>query len=163
DVPAVRSLGFEARMLEIAKAVMGPNAFPFRTMLFDKSAQSNWLVPCHQDTAVPLGRRRAVGRWWPCSDKEGIDGAPGPPAALRGTVAIRVHVDNSNGDNGALRVLPGTDKNGVVPDDEIHEAVSSIRPVEWCAGAGAVLIMMPLLCMLRRRPGQTDPGGSAHR
>jgi hypothetical protein len=46
-IPAVAALARSAPLIEIAQAVLGPNAFPFRATLFDKSYQSNWLVVWH--------------------------------------------------------------------------------------------------------------------
>jgi hypothetical protein len=31
-------------LTDLARSVLGPNAFPFRATLFDKSATANWLV-----------------------------------------------------------------------------------------------------------------------
>jgi len=56
-VPAVRALATDGRLLEIAGAVLGSLPTPFRATLFDKSADTNWLVVWHQDTALPVCRR----------------------------------------------------------------------------------------------------------
>jgi len=53
SVPVMRNLAEDSRLLEIARAVLGPTAIPFRTTLFDKSPSSSWLVAWHQDTALP--------------------------------------------------------------------------------------------------------------
>jgi len=45
-------------LLELARAILGRDAFPFRATLFDKSPTANWLVVWHQDTALPLRQHR---------------------------------------------------------------------------------------------------------
>src|SRR5215469_15545695 len=50
----VSALAQQRNMIELARGVLGSNAFPFRATLFDKSPASNWLVVWHQDTALPL-------------------------------------------------------------------------------------------------------------
>src|SRR6202007_3093228 len=54
----VRDLSADPRILNLAREILGPEAFPFRATLFDKSPQANWLVVWHQDTALPVRERR---------------------------------------------------------------------------------------------------------
>ncbi|MGA9543512.1 MAG: hypothetical protein WBQ85_08080, partial [Candidatus Sulfotelmatobacter sp.] len=41
---AVAELAQQSSLIETARAVLGPAAFPYRATLFDKSPKSNWLV-----------------------------------------------------------------------------------------------------------------------
>src|SRR5690348_998618 len=59
-IPVVADFARDARLLDRARAVLGPGAVPFRATFFDKSPASNWLVAWHQDTALPLARRAEV-------------------------------------------------------------------------------------------------------
>jgi ectoine hydroxylase-related dioxygenase (phytanoyl-CoA dioxygenase family) len=131
--------------MEFARAVLGPDAFPFRATLFDKSPAANWLVVWHQDTALPLQARMDLPGWGPWSVKEEIDHAHAPAAALRQVLALRVSFDDSTAGNGPLRVLPGTHTRGVLSDDSIHELASQTPPVECTVPKGGVLAMRPLL------------------
>src|SRR6266576_1961510 len=54
NVPGVRTLSTDPRLLQIASTFVGPAPIPFRATLFDKSPMANWLVVWHQDTALPL-------------------------------------------------------------------------------------------------------------
>lgn len=132
-------------LIELARGALGPAAFPFRATLFDKSPQSNWLVVWHQDTALPLEHREEVPGWGPWSIKDGINYAHAPSTALNNVLALRVHLDDSNAVNGALRVLPKTHTLGVLTDDTIHELSRQIAPVDCLVPKGGVLAMRPLL------------------
>jgi|SRR5579884_3188538 len=55
-IPVVRELAMHDLLLKVAKQTLGEGAIPFRATLFDKSADSNWLVVWHQDTALPVVR-----------------------------------------------------------------------------------------------------------
>lgn len=143
-VPAVRALAEDDCLIELAEKALGQGAFPFRATLFDKSAQSNWLVVRHQDTALPLQERQNVAGWGPWSVKEGTICAHAPASALEQIVAIRVHLDDSNAENGILKILPGTHASGVLSDDAIHELAARTPAVECCVTAGGVLLMRPL-------------------
>src|SRR5262245_26806526 len=101
---AVADFARSKPMLALARRFVGEGAIPFRATLFDKSPRSNWLVAWHQDTALPIDRRRDVAGWGPWSTKGGITYAHAPAAALARIIALRFHFDDSRADNGPLRV-----------------------------------------------------------
>ena len=123
--PAFADLAQEARLLTIARTILGPDARPFHATLFEKAHHANGLVVWHQDNALPLRRRSATPGWGPWSVKEGVVYAHAPASSLERGLAIRIHLDASNPDNGPLRVLPGTHTSGVPTDDAIHELTKS--------------------------------------
>src|SRR6266850_7656744 len=53
--PVVAALANSDRLIELAREWLGGGAIPFRATLFEKSVRTNWLIPWHQDTALPLG------------------------------------------------------------------------------------------------------------
>ena len=61
--PAVASLANTAQLSQIARAVLGNDAVPFRATLFDKTPTSNWFVAWHQDTALPLIEKKEIVGW----------------------------------------------------------------------------------------------------
>lgn len=132
-------------LVEVARQLLGADAFPFHATLFEKSADANWLVVWHQDTALPLRGKFSVPGWGPWSVKEGVDYAHAPAEALSQVLAMRIHLDDSSSENGPLRVLPGTHSSGVLSDDRIHELSTQIAPAVCIAPKGAVVVMRPLL------------------
>lgn len=142
--PVVESAQRE-EMIELARGVLGPDAFPFRATLFDKSPATNWLVVWHQDTALPLQAQVETPGWGPWSVKEGIHYAHAPAATLTQVLALRVHLDDSSFNNGPLRVLPGTHKLGLLSDESVHGVVARTTPVDCVAPKGSVVAMRPLL------------------
>ncbi len=144
-IESVRDLAVDSKLIKLAGSVLGGEAVPFRATFFDKSAEANWLVVWHQDTALPLRERRVVKGWGPWSVKEGVVCAHAPAYALEQVLAIRIHLDDSNEENGSLRVLPQTHTLGVLSDDETHELAKKIPPVDCHVAAGGVLLMRPLL------------------
>jgi ectoine hydroxylase-related dioxygenase (phytanoyl-CoA dioxygenase family) len=141
----VAAIAHDARLLEIARRMVGAGAVAFRATLFDKSPRSNWLITWHQDTALPVRERRDVPEWGPWSTKNGIVYAHAPAAALERVVALRLSLDDSAADNGPLRVLPGSHTRGVMTDDEIALLVRSSSPVDCLVPAGGLVAMRPLV------------------
>ena len=118
---------------------------PFRATLFDKSSARNWLVPWHQDTALPLRERRDAPGWGPWSIKAGITYAHAPATTLSRVVALRLHFDDSREDNGPLRVLPGTHALGVLSEADTERLVREIPPVDCLVSSGGIVAMRPLI------------------
>jgi hypothetical protein len=143
--PIVAGVARDPRMLKIAQRFVGPSAVPFRATLFDKSPASNWLVVWHQDTALPLRERRDVAGWGPWSIKAGMTYAHAPASALARVVALRLHIDDSESDNGPLRVLPGTHAQGVLSEAELARAARDVQAVDCIAPAGGIVAMRPLI------------------
>jgi ectoine hydroxylase-related dioxygenase (phytanoyl-CoA dioxygenase family) len=143
--PDVAELARDSRLLGMAQSVLGPEAFPFRATLFDKSPTANWLVVWHQDTAMPLRERRETPGWGPWSTKDIVVYAHAPASALSQVLALRLHLDDSTAANGPLRVLPGTHMLGVLTDDQLHEQSVKMAPVDCLVPAGGVLAMRPLI------------------
>jgi ectoine hydroxylase-related dioxygenase (phytanoyl-CoA dioxygenase family) len=132
-------------LVQLVREVLGPDAFPFRATVFDKSPASNWLVVWHQDTALPLRSRIDLPGWGPWSVKEGINYAHTPTGVLEGVLALRVSLDDSSVDNGPLRVLPGTHRLGVLNDDSVHELSTRLSAVDCTVPKGGIVAMRPLL------------------
>jgi len=141
----VKALANDTRLVELAKEWLGPVAIPFRATLFDKSPGTNWLIPWHQDTALPLTERFESKGWGPWSEKAGVLYAHAPDWALSRVIALRVHLDASDDDNGPLRVIPGSHLNGVLTDQRVMELVSKHEQIECLSPRGGVIAMRPLL------------------
>jgi hypothetical protein len=141
----VSGVANDDRLTELAKEWLGGTAIPFRATLFEKSSTANWLIPWHQDTALPLIARVEMAGWGPWSEKSGIVYAHAPAWALSRIIALRVHLDASTADNGPLRVVPGSHFAGVLSDQLIMEFVSTNCQVECYVPRGGVLAMRPLI------------------
>jgi len=131
--------------MKLAEEILGVGTIPFRATLFDKSPTSNWLVVWHQDTALPLLKRRDVPGWGPWSIKDGVNYAHAPAAALDQVLALRLHLDDSSAENGPLRVLPATHTLGVLDDNELHELSTRIAGVDCLVPRGGIIAMRPLV------------------
>jgi len=162
SVPLVEAMAKDERLLRIARHSLGAGAVPFRATLFDKSAQANWLVVWHQDTALPLISRSDSPEWGPWSRKAGILYAHAPAWALSRVLALRIHLDHSTSENGPLRVIPGSHQAGVLSDDEILELVRRGEKEECVVRRGGVLAMRPLLVHSSSKARSGEPRRVLH-
>jgi ectoine hydroxylase-related dioxygenase (phytanoyl-CoA dioxygenase family) len=142
--PAVARVARDPRLLAIASGFLDAEPIPYRATLFEKSPQNNWLVAWHQDTALPLRERCDTTGWGPWSVKAGIIYARAPAAALSRMIALRLHIDDSDADNGPLRVIPGTHTLGILSDPDVQHLVAQSQPLDCIVAAGGVLAVRPL-------------------
>jgi ectoine hydroxylase-related dioxygenase (phytanoyl-CoA dioxygenase family) len=160
--PAVRALAESSALMAVAREILGDAAIPYRATLFDKSSQANWLVVWHQDTALPMFERKEAPGWGPWSVKEDVIYAHAPASALQQILALRVHFDDSDEQNGPLRVLSGTHRYGVLNDDDIHDLVAKVPVTECLVPRGGVLAMRPLLIHASSKAQSINPRRVLH-
>lgn len=118
---------------------------PVRGIYFDKRPETNWLVAWHQDLTLVLKERVEVPGFGPWSVKEGVPHVQPPVMLLERMLAVRLHLDDADAGNGALRVLPGTHRLGRLSAEAIQECRETREEVLCEAKAGDVLLMRPLL------------------
>lgn len=121
------------------------DAVAVQCTLFRKSAGCNWKVPYHQDLSIPVAMRvddPALSGW---SMKEDGHYVQPPVAVLDTLLAVRLHLDASGSDEGALRVVPGSHRLGRLSVDSIATTDKRESEVVCTADAGDLLLMRPLL------------------
>jgi ectoine hydroxylase-related dioxygenase (phytanoyl-CoA dioxygenase family) len=143
--PDVALLAADRRLLDLASQTLGGRAIPYRATLFDKSGRANWLVIWHQDTALPLVSQVPSTEWGPWSTKAGMLYAHAPAWALERILALRVHLDAATSQNGALRIIPASHRQGVLTDEAVFRMARNQKAVDCVVDRGGVLAMRPLL------------------
>ena len=143
-VPAVRSLAVAAPVRRLVTSVLGPGCFAVRGILFDKTPDSNWKVQWHQDRTIAVRERRDVQEYGPWTVKAGVPHVQPPARVMARMLAIRLHLDDSNEENGPLRVIPGSHKSGRISDDRIA-AWSEYPSVACIVPKGGAILLRPLL------------------
>ena len=141
----VATLAHSDRMLNLIRPHLPAEPIPVRAIYFDKSAESNWGVPGHQDLTIGLRARAEVDGFGPWSSKEGIPHVQPPAELLAQMLTIRLHLDDADESNGALRVLPGSHREGRLASERVRELRAQQPDFLCVAVAGDALLMRPLL------------------
>jgi ectoine hydroxylase-related dioxygenase (phytanoyl-CoA dioxygenase family) len=143
--PEVAALCRHPHLAALVRIVLGASAFACKATLFNKTPLANWKVAWHQDLAVALRGEARPAEWRSWSLKAGVLHAQPPPAMLENMLALRLHLDDCNADNGALRLIPGSHRQGRL-DEAAAEAWKTRGAELRCdVQAGGVLMMRPLL------------------
>jgi ectoine hydroxylase-related dioxygenase (phytanoyl-CoA dioxygenase family) len=163
-----------ARIPEVAQYARSPevltlianllNAKPrlIRSILFTKSAESNWQILWHQDLAIAVRSRHEVAGYSGWSVKDGIRHVQPPVSVLEQMLTLRLHLDDTDEENGALEVSPGTHKLGRIPADQAADIARSRGTVVCRAKAGELLLMHPLLLHASKKALNDKPRRIIH-
>jgi hypothetical protein len=143
--PEIEDLAKSTLVADLVRPILGKNFFPVRGILFDKIPNANWKVPWHQDVTIAVQERVEIDGFGPWSIKAGVLHVQPPAFILESMLSVRLHLDECNEANGALRVIPGSHHQGRISEDEIASVRKNL-PERVCAIAlGGALLMRPLL------------------
>ena len=143
--PRVAALASSRPVLSFVEQASGQCAFPVRAIFFDKTVESNWRVPWHQDLTIAVAQRIETAGFGPWSIKDGVVHVQPPLEILTHMAVVRLHLDDCDLDNGALRVIPGSHLSGELSAGEIGGQTSSCQAVTCELSKCGALLMRPLL------------------
>ena len=135
----------ESILAELVRPHLPHCPLPVRGIYFDKRPETNWLVAWHQDLTLALKEKAEVPGFGPWSVKEGVPHVQPPIHLLEQMLTVRLHLDDTDSSNGALRVLSGTHRLGRLNAEAIQSCRETHEEVLCEAKAGDVLLMRPLL------------------
>jgi ectoine hydroxylase-related dioxygenase (phytanoyl-CoA dioxygenase family) len=144
SMPSVRALAMSKSVREIMEAVLGSECFAVRGIFFNKTRSSNWKVVWHQDLTIAVRERRDVNGFGPWTMKAGVLQVQPPPEVMSSILAIRLHLDESGIDNGPLRVIAGSHREGRISAERIGRWEKE-NSVTCTVPKGGALVMRPLL------------------
>lgn len=132
-------------------AEIWPKAIARRALVFDKTAAQNWGLPWHQDRVIALRDRhdRPGFRNW--SHKQGVWHCEPPAEFLNQMLFVRLHLDASDPDNGAMEIALGSHRTGVIPEAKARSAAQR-SVVEPCHGARGDVLVLHMLTLHRSAP-----------
>jgi ectoine hydroxylase-related dioxygenase (phytanoyl-CoA dioxygenase family) len=144
-IPAVAALAQSESIQHLLRPLLQGEPRLVRSLLFDKNPAANWRVPWHQDTTIAVRARHDLAGFGPWSLKAGIPHVQPPSALLERMLTLRIHLDSCPAENGALRILPGSHRAGVLDLPTIQRYRDQMPAITCCAEAGDALLMRPLL------------------
>jgi len=143
EVPECASLIFNDKLRKIISNYFGKGCFVVKSIYFDKPEQSNWFVAYHQDLTISVDQKTAVEGYGPWTVKQNQFAVQPPLNVLENIYTIRIHLDDTDENNGALKVICGSHAKGIYRPETINW---NNEKEETCnLKAGDVMIMKPLL------------------
>lgn len=147
----LRSAGFT----NLVSQLCGSDPYLVRLLTFAKSSKTNWFVPWHQDRTIAVQERSEMPGFDRWTMKNTVPHAEAPVGLLERMLTLRIHLDDTPQDGGALEVLAGTHKMGRLDHGAIADLVKETTPAICCAQTGDILLMKPLLVHRSKRTSAT--------
>ncbi len=145
QIPAIAKLARSAALMRLVRSSLPGEPLPVRAIYFDKSPSQNWAVAWHQDLALALRGSEGAPGFGPWSVKEGVHHAFAPADCLEKMLTLRLHLDDCDESNGALRVIPGSHTRGRIAGADIASLRNELGETTCAVPAGGVLLLRPLL------------------
>ena len=142
EVPLVVPLIFNQKLKNIISD-LDPGCFAVKSIYFDKPEKSNWFVAWHQDLTISVNNRvdlPGFNFWTKKFEQYSVQ----PPIEFLETgFTIRIHLDDTDENNGALKVIPGSHLKNIM---RANDPNLNLKKEELCpVRAGGVMVMRPLL------------------
>ena len=150
---AVVRAGFGERI-----RALRPSAAPVRMLTFNKfdsnQTRANWALPWHHDRVIAVAERQDVPGYGNWTRKDGAWHCEPPEDVLASMLFVRVHLDASTRDNGAMEIALGSHRCGKAPSDRVAEIVASCVTAITEVEAGDVLVLA-MLTLHRSLPSRS--------
>jgi ectoine hydroxylase-related dioxygenase (phytanoyl-CoA dioxygenase family) len=143
EVPDAIPAVFMPALMETINELFGEGYQVVKSIYFDKTGDSNWFVSYHQDLTISVKEKADVPEFGPWTVKQQQYAVQPPLTILETNFTIRIHLDETDEHNGALRVIPGSHSKGIYRPETIDW--SKETEVSCNVRKGGIMIMRPLL------------------
>lgn len=142
EVPEIKNLIFNDNIKTIIREIFGDRYFVVKSIYFDKPETSNWYVAYHQDLTISVDKKLELSGFGPWTTKQNQFAVQPPLNILENIYTIRIHLDETDENNGALKVVPESHVKGIYRPETIDWTVET---EEICkVNKGGVMLMKPL-------------------
>lgn len=143
EFPEIKELLFNKKLKEIINNIGGEDYFIVKSIYFDKPEKSNWFVSYHQDLTISVDKKIEDENFSNWTKKHNQFAVQPSAEILENIVTIRIHLDDTNENNGALKVLKKSHLKSICRIDSIEFG----KEIEvFCnVKSGGIMLMKPLL------------------
>lgn len=142
EIPEAKDLIFNDTIKTIVKQLFGEKYFAIKSIYFDKPETSNWYVAYHQDLTISVDKKLEIEGFGSWTTKKNQFAVQPPLPILENICTIRIHLDDTDEYNGALKVIPGSHTKGIRRPETIDLKTETEK---FCdVQKGGVMIMKPL-------------------
>ena len=143
EIPESLNYIFTDKLKEIIATNFGENYFITKSIYFDKPENSNWFVSYHQDLTISVNKKIEIENFENWTNKQNQFAVQPPKEILENNFTIRIHLDKTTKENGALKVLNKSHKKGIYRTENVNieNETETICEVE----KGGIMIMKPLI------------------
>ncbi|WP_248724577.1 phytanoyl-CoA dioxygenase family protein [Seonamhaeicola sp. ML3] len=142
QVPELSKVLFNKNLIQLLNTLFDSHYFLTKAIYFDKPPKSNWFVSYHQDLSISVNKKVEVENYINWTFKKGQYGVQPPAKILEDTNTIRIHLDDTGANNGALKVIPKSHSKGIIRHDSKGWGLENEHTCN--VNKGGVMLMKPL-------------------
>ncbi len=142
NTPELADLLFNKKLTALLSDLSKSKYFLTKAIYFDKPSKSNWFVAYHQDLSISVDKKANLENYTNWTFKKQQYGVQPPIKILQDTITIRIHLDKTDKDNGALKVIPKSHLNGIIRKDSKDWNIENEFICE--VDKGGAMLMKPL-------------------
>lgn len=143
QIPELLPLLFTEKLRSVLMLFYQGPCFLTKAIYFDKPASSNWFVAYHQDLSISVDQKAMIPGYQNWTFKKGQYGVQPPVEILEKTLTVRIHLDNTDANNGALKIIPGSHLHGILRLETIQIFPENEQLCE--VKKGGIMLMSPLI------------------
>lgn len=143
EVPETVNLIFNKNLKFLIENLFGKDYFVVKSIYFDKPEKSNWYVSYHQDLTISVDKKIELENFGPWTVKQNQYAVQPPLDILKSIYTIRIHLDDTNTENGALKVIPQSHSKNIYRPETIDWSIET--ETNCNVPKGGIMIMKPLL------------------
>lgn len=141
--PEILPIVFNEKLQNLILNILGNDYFIVKSIYFDKPKNSNWYVAYHQDLTISLDEKAEIENFVNWTKKQNQFAVQPPISVLDNIVSLRIHLDETNSENGALKVIENSHSKGIYRPETINW--ENEKEVTCTVNKGGVMLMKPLL------------------
>ena len=143
EVPETLPFIFNEKLQNIIESIFGKGFFITKSIYFDKPEKSNWFVAYHQDLTISVDQKIEIENFENWTVKQNQFAVQPQAEILENNFTIRIHIDKTTKNNGALKVINNSHSKGIlrIENLDFEKEKETICEVE----KGGIMIMKPLL------------------
>ncbi len=142
NVPELADLLFNKKLTKLISDLSKSDYFLTKAIYFNKPSESNWFVAYHQDLSISVNQKTELENYSNWTFKKGQYGVQPPLEILEDTMTIRIHLDKTDKNNGALKVIPKSHLKGIIRADSQDWNIENEFACE--VKRGGAMLMKPL-------------------
>lgn len=128
-------------LVKVARECLGKEATPVRAVLFDKTSDTNWSVPWHQDRTIAVKERCHVEGYGNWSLKAGVQHVEPPFELFERMKTMKVLLDPCFGDSGPILLAAGSHRMGKIGAKDAQKIAEQLPTITCTGGAGDVWVL----------------------
>jgi len=143
ELPDIVPHVFNSKLRHVISTLFGKGYFVVKSIYFDKPSLSNWFVAYHQDLTISVDKKHDIEGFVNWTVKQGQYAVQPPVEVLESNFTIRIHLDDTDEYNGALKIIAGSHRHGIIKQKDFNYTAE--KEITCAVKKGGIMIMKPLL------------------